>query len=126
MGSVLGASFRFRVLADSWVEEPGKSADNPEGIPERTITEVRLFEFGPVVYPASPDATAGVRGLTDYFFERSLKQSGRSARARDSLIPILGEGAVDDTPPAPEPTEPHEHSAPTRNASRVRMDLARL
>lgn len=65
-----GSSFRFRVMRDEWVDEPGRSADNPDGIPERTIKEVRLFEFGPVTFPANPDATAGVRCLTDTYYER--------------------------------------------------------
>jgi hypothetical protein len=25
---------------------------NPKGMPERTITEAKVFEFGPVTYPA--------------------------------------------------------------------------
>ena len=36
-------------------------------MPERTLKEVRLLEFGPVVYPAYLGATAGVRSLTDWF-----------------------------------------------------------
>jgi len=67
---VYGSSFRFRVIQESWNDEPGKSAHNPENLPERTITEVRLYEFGPVTFPANPDATAGVRSLTDSFYER--------------------------------------------------------
>lgn len=65
-----GSSFRMRVIKDEWNDEPGRSAYNPDGIPERTIKEVRLFEFGPVTWPANPDATAGVRCLTDAYYER--------------------------------------------------------
>lgn len=108
LGSVLGASFRFRVVKDEWDNNPPKSAHNPDRIPERTITEMRLFEFGPVVYPASPDATASVRGLTDHFFERSLRRQQRTA-------PNLGAGAT-----TPNPAEPLRHSA-NRDASRVRL-----
>jgi HK97 family phage prohead protease len=67
---VYGSSFRFRVIRDEWNDEPGRSDHNPDGIPERTIKEVRLFEFGPVTFPANPDATAGVRSLTDSYYER--------------------------------------------------------
>jgi hypothetical protein len=56
-----GSSFMFRVIRDEWNDEPGKSDHNPDGLPERTIKEVRLFEFGPVTWPANPDATAGMR-----------------------------------------------------------------
>lgn len=66
-----GSSFMFRVLRDEWDEEPEPSEDNPKGIPERTIKEVRLFEFGPVTWPANPDATAGLRCAsgTDAYYE---------------------------------------------------------
>lgn len=67
---VYGSSFRFRVIRDEWNDEPGRSDTNPDGIPERTIKEVRLFEFGPVTFPANPDATAGVRCLTDTYYAR--------------------------------------------------------
>lgn len=67
---VYGSSFRFRVIRDEWNDEPGRSKHNPDGIPERTIKEVRLFEFGPVTFPANPDSTAGVRCMTDSYYER--------------------------------------------------------
>lgn len=69
-----GASFRFQVLREEWRAEPPASAKNPEGLPERTITEARVFEFGPVTFPANPAATSGVRAiersisLTDWYY----------------------------------------------------------
>lgn len=65
-----GSSFMFRVIKDEWNDEPGVSDWNPDGIPERTIKEVRLFEFGPVTWPANPEATTGVRSGTDDFYAR--------------------------------------------------------
>ena len=56
-----GASFRFQVMREEFDTEPGPSDDNPAGLPERTIKELRLFEFGPVTFPAYQSATAGVR-----------------------------------------------------------------
>jgi hypothetical protein len=72
---VYGSSMRMRVLGEKWDDEPKASDYNPKGIPERTITRVRVMEFGPVTFPANPDATAemasaGVRSLTDTFYER--------------------------------------------------------
>lgn len=64
-----GSSFMFRVIRDEWNDDPGVSAWNPQGIPERTVREVRLFEAGPVTWPANPDATAGVRCMTDEYYE---------------------------------------------------------
>ena len=85
-GSLLGASFRFRVLKEEIEEEPGESSHNPKGLPERTITEVRLMEFGPVVFPAYPDATAGLRSvsLSDRYL-KDLRASGA-----DSFTPPSG------------------------------------
>lgn len=78
---LLGASFRFRVTRDEWNDEPGQSKDNPQGLPERTIKEVRLYEFGPVVYPAYAEATAKVRSLTDHFRKKDIARRGASERA---------------------------------------------
>src|SRR5690606_23664036 len=60
-GGPYGSSFMFEGLAEWWDREPEKSGHNPEGLPERTITEVKLYEAGPVTWPANPEATAGVR-----------------------------------------------------------------
>jgi phage head maturation protease len=67
---VYGASMRMRVLANSWDEEPAQSDYNPDGLPERTITRIRVLEFGPVTFPANPEATAGIRSGTDEFYGR--------------------------------------------------------
>jgi len=67
---LLGASFRFSVRDEQWKDKPSRSSHNPDGIPERTITDVDLFELGPVVFPASQAATAGLRSTTDEFIER--------------------------------------------------------
>lgn len=65
-----GSSFMFRVIREEWNDEPETSEANPKGLPERTIKEVRLFEAGPVTWPANPAATAGVRSMTDEYYER--------------------------------------------------------
>lgn len=65
----MGASFRFRITGEEWVE-PAKPTDvNPEMLPERTITGVELYEFGPVTFPAYSDATAGLRSRSDEFID---------------------------------------------------------
>ena len=86
---VYGSSFRFRVIQDAWNDEPGRSEHNPDGIPERTITEIRLFEFGPVTFPANPDATAGVRSLTDFHYERLRSRDPQRVDELRSRITIL-------------------------------------
>lgn len=139
-----GSSFRFQVIKDEWNEEPGASDHNPDGIPERTIKEVRLFEFGPVTYPANPAATAnlrsGVIGLTDLFYERlsardpqrvdALRSRLRSLRGTDSRTPQLvaaaaasagtaeAEGAARTTDAEPAPAG---HSTGLSSAARSRL-----
>lgn len=73
-----GSSFMFEVIRESWDNEPAPSETNPEGLPERTIQEVRLFEAGPVTWPASPTASAGMRGRcnTDGWMERLAIRNG--------------------------------------------------
>ncbi len=60
-----GASFRFQVMREDLNKNPGESAANPRGIPERTVREASVGEFGPVTFPAYKGATAGVRSITD-------------------------------------------------------------
>jgi HK97 family phage prohead protease len=65
LAGVFGASFRFSVTeaGEAWDHHPTRSAHNPEAIPERTITQAKVFEFGPVTFGAYVQATAGVRSL---------------------------------------------------------------
>jgi len=88
---VYGASFRMKVEADEWDDEPRSSEHNPKGLPERTITRAKVMEFGPVTFPANPQATASVRSSTDEFYSR-LRQRDQHAfeeacRAANIQIP---------------------------------------
>lgn len=70
-----GSSMRMQVLGETWDEEPDPSEHNPLGLPERSITKVRVREAGPVTFPANPDSTAelasqAMRSLTDHYYER--------------------------------------------------------
>lgn len=56
-----GASFRFQMIREDFNTEPDPSESNPTGLPERTLKELRVFEFGPVTFPAYASATAGIR-----------------------------------------------------------------
>jgi HK97 family phage prohead protease len=62
-----GASFRAKLVKDRFHPKPGRSARNPEGIPESTVTELQLREFGPVALPAYGDTTAEIRSVTDVY-----------------------------------------------------------
>ena len=72
-----GASFRFSVVKEEpsrwWEKRPAKETEhNPDRLPERTVRELALYEFGAVTYPAYPGATAGVRSTTDYYMSQRL------------------------------------------------------
>lgn len=89
---VYGSSMRMRVIKDEWNDAPGPSEHNPKGIPERTIKEVRLFEFGPVTFPANPESTASVRSMTDDFYAamraRDPEKVEALMRSRESMIAL--------------------------------------
>lgn len=79
---LLGASYRFRVIREEWNEEPGESAHNPKGLPERTIKEAQLFEFGPVTFPAFEGASAKLRSISDRYHDLSTSTSLTDAAPR--------------------------------------------
>lgn len=83
-----GSSFKFRVVKETFDEEPEKSADNPDGLPERTIEELQLYEGGPVTFPAYEGAESGVRSrsLTDRMFIEGLKQDPSRASELDEVF----------------------------------------
>lgn len=86
-----GASFRFRIIKEEFNRDPEPSDFNPEGIPERTILELSLQEFGPVTFPAYEGATAQARSLTDEMRKREPERP----------TPVITEPAQ--ATPAPEP-----------------------
>lgn len=127
-----GSSFRFKIMKETWEDEPGTSASNPKGLPERTVEEVRLFEFGPVTFPAYAEATAGIRSLTDHFIERMLRSADPETLRRlhqfyetlrtpddPSRLDHSDEGAA---PPAAEPRE-HSEATPMRRARLMEVQL---
>lgn len=131
---VYGSSFRFRVVKEKWNKEPGASESNPDGLPERTITEVKLFEFGPVTWPANPDSTAGLRcmSLTDSYYERlrgrdpqrveELRSRLASIRTSDDepSAALAGTGAPEAAPVSDEPATRHSGGL-THAARRARL-----
>lgn len=129
-GTLLGSSFRFRVTRDEWVEPAKASAHNPEKLKERTIREVRLYEFGPVVFPANPAATAAARSLSDHFHARRLAKEGRAERAARDLLSLsdpagLATGSTTPTSP-PDGHQEGQRAGTHPSVLRNRIEALRL
>ncbi|HEX6968188.1 MAG TPA: HK97 family phage prohead protease [Micromonosporaceae bacterium] len=127
-----GSSFMFEVIRDEWNMEPEKSDHNPEGLPERTIKEVRLFEAGPVTWPANPEATAGVRSGVDWYAEQLQRrdqdrydQLARSFAAFRALVGLgtPAEGAASQA--TPNPATPASDTRSDRHVKGVSADVRR-
>lgn len=121
---VYGSSMRMRVTRDEINQDPGVSDHNPKGLPERTIKEVRLYEFGPVTFPANPSSTAAVRSMTDAYVEGMRSRDpqwvdeqtrSRDAQVRTSPEPRTGD-AANVEPPAPAPSHPGGLTSAQRRA----------
>lgn len=74
--AIRGMSFKFRVANDVWFDREGKKLSDDEvsellrepgdrGPIRRDITEVQLFELGPVVFPAYEQTSVGVRSFPE-------------------------------------------------------------
>ena len=109
-----GSSFMFQTIRDSWVYEPEASDYNPEGLPERTVEETRTFEAGPVTWPASPTASAGMRcqSATDAYYELLARRDPSRVEGMRSRLTALRNAApvrkdtAAPTGPATAPTDP--------------------
>jgi hypothetical protein len=136
-----GASFRFNVMREDLVLEPKPSEYNPRGIPERTIREARVSEFGPVTFGAYADATSGMRSLTDEdLVERLATDPERLTRLLRGVgwHPPVDETTTTTTDPVtappddagPRPTSDGRREAPrgplvvTRNPNRHKRSAA--
>lgn len=123
-----GSSFMFEVLRDKWDHEPEPHDANPDGIPERTVQEVRLFEAGPVTWPANPAATASLRGSDPFLThlaqrdpERfgTLERSFKAFRAAHDLRPY-------EAPVQPAPDSGRHTGDVTDDAGKREMYLREL
>jgi HK97 family phage major capsid protein/HK97 family phage prohead protease len=129
-----GSSFRFRVLREDVDNDPGASDHNPDNLPERTIREAEVFEFGPVTFPAYGGATAGVRSMTDEFiFDGFTNDPKRLVELIDNtraltLKSLKGEDPEPVPAPDPAPAEatPEPVSVETSKEENVTVDIDRF
>jgi HK97 family phage major capsid protein/HK97 family phage prohead protease len=115
-----GASFRFRVEKEEFVQKPKRSKHNPNGLPERTVTEASVKEFGPVTFPAYQGATAGIRSLTDEFlFGRFIDDPDRLKELIEAHTQRREPEASEPTTRTEEPDSPESTTPPEREVIRV-------
>lgn len=76
----LQMSFGFRVVKDSWTYRD-------DGVAERTLLDVDLFEVSPVISPAYPDTTAAMRSLEAFKAVQQVedKYGGNIAAFEDTV-----------------------------------------
>jgi len=119
---VYGSSMRMRVTRDEWVDPTEPTSHNPQKLPERTIKEVRLYEFGPVTFPANPESTSKMRSMTDQYYERmrsrdphAVEELERAVRAKSPTLPNGDAGSStspSDSAGNPQPTAPANNGHP--------------
>lgn len=99
--SITGMSFRFSVVREEWHDADGKRV-RPEELDQllwnpgdrgplmRTLVEVRLYELGPVVFPAYASTSVGVRAANlaeQITRDEQLRREVRAALARQAPRP---------------------------------------
>lgn len=91
-GDVSGMSFSFRVQTDEW-EQPKKKGD----LPKRTLKALRLFDVGPVPFPAYPTTSVKARDQAKAYqeaIERAAMEADRDRMRRLQFEEELFRGAI--------------------------------
>jgi len=103
-GAISGMSFRFRVVDDAWTR-------TRDGMAERTIKEVELYEVGPVVFPAYDQTSVGVRSA-------AVMRSLQDPEIRAEIARMMTFGTDLESPAVPDDPAPSHSSEPDAPASR--------
>jgi HK97 family phage prohead protease len=97
----MGSSWRMSVKGDEWHEPRSPQPHNPTALPERTITDLDLHEFGPVTFPAYASTSAGLRSHTDAFYD-DLLDPIQAARLAERVGPKVAERILEALASKPE------------------------
>ena len=105
-----GSSYKFSIVKEDTEIRPVRSEWNPKGLPQVTILEAKVREFGPTPLPAYPGTSAGLRSITDEFVLRQLQAEPDRLF---QLVEAIRAAALQDPEPeasTPQDEEP-QHSA---------------
>jgi HK97 family phage major capsid protein/HK97 family phage prohead protease len=94
-----GSSQTFSVVREDWEPKPKAGMHNPGGLPERTVKEAKVWELGPVTWPAYAGATAGMRSMTDEFRLDSLTADPERLRELITYIEPIAPSPDAEAPP---------------------------
>ena len=122
--AIPGMSFRFSVVKDEWRDTAGKlvkgddvqrllwssNSSDPASILTRTLREVKLYEVGPVVFPAYADTSVGVRSreILDALTDPQVRAELARALVGTPAEPSDAEGASGEGRAAAPVEEPPE------------------
>lgn len=116
-----GASIGAQIVKRSVNRRPGKSDHNPDGIEERTYTEVRAFDISLTPRPQYATATVALRSITDdLLIERLLEDPRRLLEAivaRSEAEPAGQQEKKEVTEPQHSGREEQEEPASQRSRS---------
>ena len=101
---------------------PKPPRHNPHGLPERTVKEAKVPEFGPVTFPAYAGATAGVRSMTDDFLMSCFRSD--PDKLRDMFERAIS--LKDIAPAAAEQAPEQEQDAPSESDAETPTETPHL
>lgn len=95
-GAISGCSIRFAV--------PKGKEDWNDGMSERTIREAKLYELGPVVFPASPSTSLALRSLVSSLGEDERATLLNEISTRSETVDHQDDATATESPTEDEPT----------------------
>jgi HK97 family phage prohead protease len=101
-----GSSYKFKPVKYDPNLSPQRSDHNPDAIPEVSVTELKLKEFGPTPFPSYKGATASIRSATDEILFTGLIRQPEKLREllrAEGAAALPAEPGAQESPAAPTP-----------------------